>query len=75
MNKYLKGEAEHVLAELLQRNELCEEAHSILLDLALQNGSRDIFLGRYEQYARKLMKELHLKPAPCYREQYERLKS
>lgn len=67
-------EGEHVLTALLLRNALCEEAHSLLLDLALQTGNRDAYLGRYEQYARILKKELHLKPAACYREQYERLK-
>ena len=67
-------EAELVISELLRRNPLCEEAHTLLLDLALQTGSRDAYLVRYEQYARILKKELHLKSNPRYREQYERLK-
>ncbi|MHB8074974.1 response regulator [Desulfosporosinus fructosivorans] len=67
------AEAERVLTALLLRNALCEEAHTLLLDLALQTGNRDTYLGRYEQYARILKKELHLKPAARYREQYKRL--
>ena len=67
-------EAEHVLTSLILRNALCEEAYVLLLDLTLQNGSRDAYLSRYEQYARILKKELRLKPALRYREQYERMK-
>lgn len=67
-------EAERVLTALLLCNALCEEAHTLLLDLDLQTGNRDAYLGRYEQYARVLKKELRLKPAERYREQYERLK-
>lgn len=67
-------EAERILIELLCRNALCEEAHTLLLDLTLQSGNREIYLGRYEQYARILQKELRLKPAARYREQYECLK-
>jgi two-component system LytT family response regulator len=67
-------DAERILTALLLRNALCEEAHTLLLDLALQTGSRDVYLARYEQYARILKKELHVKPNACYREQYERLK-
>lgn len=67
-------EAELILTELLRRNALCEDAHTLLLDLTLQTGSRDAYLARYEQYARILQKELRLKPAARYREQYERLK-
>lgn len=67
-------EAESVLTALLLRNALCEEAHTLLLDMALQSGSRDAYLGRYEQYARVLKKELRLKPAAYYLQQYERLK-
>lgn len=67
-------EVERVLTELLGRNALCEEAHILLLELALQTGHRDAYLVRYEQYARILKKELRLKPAARYREQYERLK-
>ncbi len=66
--------AESVLTALLLRNALCEEAYTLLLDLALQTGSRSAYLTRYEQYARVMKKELHLKPAARYREQYERLK-
>lgn len=68
------AEAERILNTLLLRNALCEEAHTLLLDLALQTGSRDTYLRRYEQYARILKKELRLKPGECYREQYQRLK-
>ena len=68
------SEAEHVLTALLLRNALCEEAHTLLLDLTLQAGGRDTYLVRYEQYARILKKELRLKPNPRYCEQYERLK-
>lgn len=68
-------EAERVLSALLLRNALCEEAHTLLLDLTLQMGNREAYLGRYEQYARILKKELHLKPDPRYRKQYEHLKS
>jgi len=67
-------EAECSLTALLLRNALCEEAHTLLLDLALQTGSRGVYLGRYEQYARTMKRELHVKPASYYREQYERLK-
>ena len=67
-------EAERVLAALLLRNALCEDAHNLLLDLALQTGNREAYLGWYEQYARILQKELRLKPDARYREQYERLK-
>ncbi len=66
-------EAECVLTMLLARNALCEEAHTLLLDLTLQTGNRDAYLGRYEQYARILKKELRLKPAARYRERYEGL--
>lgn len=67
-------EAERILTELLRRNTLCEEAHTRLLDLTLQAGNCNAYLVRYEQYARILQKELRLKPAARYREQYERLK-
>lgn len=68
------SEAEGVLNGLLLRNPLSEEAHTLLLDLTLKAGSWDVYLARYEQYARILKKELGLKPAAPYREQYERLK-
>lgn len=68
------SEAENILTALLLRNALCEEAHTLLLDLTLQTGNRNAYLVRYEQYARILKKELHMKPAPRYREQYEHLK-
>lgn len=68
-------EAELVLSVLLQHNMLCEEAHTLLLDLALQTCNRSAYITRYSQYARMLKKELHLKPHPYYREQYERLKN
>lgn len=67
-------EADRVLNALLLRNALCEEAHTLLLDLALQTGSRDAFLRYYERYARLLKKELRQKPEAYYREQYERIK-
>ncbi len=67
-------EAERVLTELVRRNALCGEGHTLLLDLAMQSGDRAIYLMRYEQYVRILKKELHLKPAAHYREHYERLK-
>lgn len=67
-------EAESVLTALLLRNALCEEAHNLLLDMALKTGNRSTYLTRYEQYARIMKKELHLKPAARYCEQYERLK-
>jgi two-component system LytT family response regulator len=68
------GEAESVLTALLLHEALCEEAHTLLLDLALQAGNRSAYLIRYEQYTRIMKKELHLKPAARYRKQYERLK-
>lgn len=68
------SEAERVLTALLLRNALSEEAHTLLLDLALKTGCRDAYLARYEQYARMLKKELGLKPSARYQEQYERLK-
>ena len=68
------ADAERVLTTLLLRNGVCEEAHTLLLDLTLQIGNWDAYLGRYEQYARILKKELRLKPASCYSEQYQRLK-
>lgn len=67
-------EAESVLTTLLLRNALCEEAHTLLLDLTLQTGNRSAYLARYEQYARILKRELGVKPDARYREQYERLK-
>jgi len=67
-------EAERILTALLKRNALCEEAHTLLLDLTLQTGSRDTYLTRYEQYARLLKKELRQKPDARYRDHYERLK-
>lgn len=67
-------EAKRVLTELLCRNALCEEAHLLLLDIALRSDDRDGYLGLYEQYARILQKELRLKPAARYLDQYERLK-
>ncbi len=67
-------EAELILTELLRRNALCEDAHTRLLDLTLQADNREAYLVRYEQYARIMKKELHLKPAVHYREKYERLK-
>lgn len=67
-------EAERVLTVLLLRSVLCEEAHTLLLDLTMQTGSHDAYMARYEQYARILKKELRLKPAVRYREHYERLK-
>lgn len=67
-------EAERVLNKLLGRNALCEEAHALLLNLALKAGTREDYLRRYEQYAGLLKRELQLKPEARYREQYERLK-
>ncbi len=67
-------EAENVLSALLLGNALCEEAHTLLLDMALQTSSREAYLTRYEQYARIMKNELRLKPSPRYREQYECLK-
>lgn len=67
-------EAEHIIESLLLRNELCEEAHTLLLDLTLRLGNRDAYLRYYEQYARMLKKELRLQPAARYREEYYRLK-
>lgn len=66
--------AEDVLTALLTRNVLCEEAHTLLLDLALKTGSREAYLTRYEQYARIMKKDLGLKPDSRYRERYEHLK-
>lgn len=67
-------EAERVLTDLLRRNALCEEAHTLLLDLTLKTGNQEAYWVRYEQYARIMKNELHLKPAARYREQYELLK-
>jgi len=67
-------EAESVLTALLQRNSLCVEAHTLLLDVTLKAGSRDAYLVRYQQYARILKKELHMKPPAHYSRQYENLK-
>jgi len=67
-------EAESVLTALLQRNALCEEAHILLLDLTLQAGNRDAYLARYEQYARIMKKELHMKPSTRYSKKYKELK-
>lgn len=67
-------EAEHILNELVRRNALCGEGHTLLLDLAMQDNSRDAYLMRYEQYARILKTELRLKPAARYREHYQHLK-
>lgn len=67
-------EEELILTELLRHNALCEDAHTHLLELTLQTSSREAFLVRYEQYARIMKKELHLKPAVRYREIYEHLK-
>lgn len=67
-------EAKRTLGELLSRNALCEEAHALLLDVALQSNDREGYLVQYEQYARILQKELRLKPAARYLQQYEQLK-
>lgn len=67
-------EAERVLTALLKRNALCTEAHTLLLEVTLQAGSRDAYLVRYEQYARIMKKELHMKPSVRYSKQYEYLK-
>ena len=67
-------EAECILTSLLKRNALCEEAHTLLLDMALSTGNRTAYLVQYKQYASILQKELREKPAARYREQYERLK-
>ena len=67
-------EAECILTSLLKRNALCEEAHTLLLDMALSTGNRSAYLVRYKQYASILQKELREKPAARYCEQYERLK-
>jgi two-component SAPR family response regulator len=63
--------AERILTTLLMRNALCEEAHTLLLDLALLTDSRKIYLQRYEQYAHIMKKELRLKPDAFYQKQYE----
>lgn len=67
-------EAERVLNTLLGRNALCEEAHALLLDLALKTGTREDYMRRYEQYAGLLKRELRLMPDARYREQYDRIK-
>jgi len=67
-------QAEKCLITLLLRNALCEDAHALLLDITLESGSREAYLGRYEQYARILKKELHTRPDPYYSKQYEHLK-
>ncbi len=68
------SEAKSVLTALIKRNAVCEEAYTLLLDLALQTGDRSAYLTRYEQYARIMQKELYLKPSARYREQYGRLR-
>ena len=68
-------DAQRVLDTLQKRNPLCEEAYTLALDLILQTGDREVYLTRYEQYARIMIKELRIKPAQRYREQYERLKT
>lgn len=67
-------DAERILTSLLKRSALCDEAHTLLLDMALRTGDHTAYLIRYKQYAGILQKELREKPAARYREQYERLK-
>lgn len=69
------AEAERVLTAQLIHNALCEEAHTLLMNIALQTNSGDAYMRYYEQYAHILKTELHLKPAAHFREQYERLKN
>jgi two-component SAPR family response regulator len=63
--------AERILIAFLKRNALCEEAHTLLLDLTLLTGSREAYLQRYDQYAHIMKKELRLKPKVFYQKQYE----
>ncbi len=76
---YLMGacrlqKAEEVLTKLLLRNSLCEEAHTLLLEITLRMEKKAAYVQRYEQYAHIMKKEFHLKPMTCYREQYEQIK-
>jgi two-component SAPR family response regulator len=66
--------AEWSLNLLLRRNPLCEEAHTLMFDIALQSDSLEAYMERYEQYARVMKKDLHMKPKQYYREKYEALK-
>ncbi len=67
-------DAQRILTTLLKRNALCEEAHTLLLDLTLLSGSREAYIQRYEQYAHLMKKELRLKPKEFYQKQYERIR-
>ncbi len=76
---YLMGacrlqKAEEVLTKLLLRNALCEEAHTLLLEITLRMEKKATYVQRYEQYAYIMKKELHLKPMTYYRDQYEYIK-
>ena len=76
---YLMGvgqlqKAEEVLNKILLRNALCEEAYTLLLEITLRLKKLGAFVETYEQYARIMKKELHLKPNTYYRQQYEHLK-
>jgi two-component SAPR family response regulator len=61
-------EAENVLSALLARNPLSSEGYEMLLDLCISGGKQAAFRERYEQYARMLKKELHVRPPARYRD-------
>ena len=71
----LGREAEHVLSALLARNPLSEEGYAALLDLYMQGDNRAAYAARYEEYARMLRRELHVKPDQFYRNYYDRLRA
>jgi two-component SAPR family response regulator len=67
-------EAENVLSALLARNPLSSDGYEALLELCMSGGKHTAFRERYEQYARMLKKELHVRPPARYRDYYAALK-
>jgi two-component system LytT family response regulator len=70
----LLPEAERILITLLARNPLSEEGYAALLDLYIASGNHTAYVARYQEYARTLRQELHVRPDRFYRNHYTRLK-
>ncbi|MEN6392137.1 MAG: response regulator, partial [Syntrophomonas sp.] len=68
-------EAESVLAKLLQKNPLSDEAYTLLLDIHMKCRNDQAYAARYLEYARMLMKELGEQPASEYTRYYNKIRA
>lgn len=67
-------EAENVLAKLLQKNPLSDDAYTLLLDIHMRCRNDRAYAARYLEYARMLMKEFGEQPASKYNSYYNKVR-